>query len=158
MDLLLSPDGAMFGWHELFGKKPAALFLIQKDHDLRSESFFRGRCPLLTCRPSIGLRPVAQVLSAIGASTITISPEVCLDLRRIRDSRFYFKYHHTTTDIFDKVKPEELNENAAVMSVLANALADANASNAVISNSRSISELLRPVAPNSLGLQGKERS
>jgi Zn-dependent M28 family amino/carboxypeptidase len=42
----------------------------------------------------------------------------------IQDSRFYFNYHHTAADTFDKVDPQHLNENAAVMTVLAFALAD----------------------------------
>jgi hypothetical protein len=33
-------------------------------------------------------------------------------------------YHHTAADTFDKVDARELNENAAVMAVLAYALAD----------------------------------
>ncbi len=41
-----------------------------------------------------------------------------------QDSRFYFNYHHTPADTFDKVDPRQLNENAAVMTVLAYALAD----------------------------------
>jgi hypothetical protein len=43
-----------------------------------------------------------------------------------QDSRFYFNYHHTAADTFDKVNPQELSENAAVMTVLAYALADSN--------------------------------
>jgi len=42
----------------------------------------------------------------------------------IQDSRYYFNYHHTAADTFDKVDPRELAENAAVMAVLAYALAD----------------------------------
>ena len=42
----------------------------------------------------------------------------------IQDSRFYFNYHHTAADTFDKVDPHELAENAAVMAVLSYALAD----------------------------------
>jgi carboxypeptidase Q len=41
-----------------------------------------------------------------------------------QDSRYYFNYHHTPADTFDKVNPKHLAENAAVMSVLAYALAD----------------------------------
>ena len=41
-----------------------------------------------------------------------------------QDSRFYFNYHHTAADTFDKIDPVHLNENAAVMAVLAYALAD----------------------------------
>ena len=43
------------------------------------------------------------------------------------DSRFYFNYHHTPADTFDKVDPRELSENAAVMTVLSYALADSPA-------------------------------
>jgi len=81
------------------------------------------------------MRPVAQVLEAIGASTMTSSREAGTDVDPLnakgvpgfspaQDSRFYFNYHHTAADTFDKVDPRELNENAAVMTVLAYALAD----------------------------------
>ena len=42
----------------------------------------------------------------------------------IQDDRFYFNYHHTSADTLDKVVPRELQENAAVMAVLAYALAN----------------------------------
>jgi carboxypeptidase Q len=81
------------------------------------------------------MRPVAQVLDSIGASTVTHSREVGTDVDPLnqkgvpgfspaQDSRFYFNYHHTAADTFDKVDARELNENAAVMTVLAYALAD----------------------------------
>jgi hypothetical protein len=81
------------------------------------------------------LRPVAQVLDAIGAETLVEAPETGEDIAGltekgvpsfapVQDSRFYFNYHHTAADTFDKVDPRHLNENAAVMTVLAFALAD----------------------------------
>jgi carboxypeptidase Q len=81
------------------------------------------------------MRPVAQVLESIGSSTVTHSREVGTDVDPLnekgvpgsspaQDSRFYFNYHHTAADTFDKVDARELNENAAVMTVLAYALAD----------------------------------
>lgn len=81
------------------------------------------------------MRPVAQVLDSIGASSISSSREAGTDVAPLnskgvpgfspeQDSRFYFNYHHTAADTFDKVVPRELNENAAVMTVLAYALAD----------------------------------
>ncbi len=82
------------------------------------------------------LRPVGHVLAPIGAAVITPSPEAGEDIGFLKsvpqfapnqDSRFYFNYHHTAADTFDKVNPQELNENAAVMTVLAYALADSNA-------------------------------
>jgi carboxypeptidase Q len=90
-------------------------------------------------KPALGswLRPVAHVLQTIGAGVLTPSPEAGEDISGInalgvpgfapnQDSRYYFNYHHTPADTFDKVVPRELNENAAVMTVLAYALADAS--------------------------------
>ena len=82
------------------------------------------------------LRPVAHVLQEIGAGTLQPSPEAGEDIAAIvtqgvpgfaplQDSRFYFNYHHTPADTFDKVDPLHLSENAAVMAVTAYALADA---------------------------------
>jgi carboxypeptidase Q len=81
------------------------------------------------------LRPISQVLDAIGAETLVSSPETGEDINGltengvpsfapVQDSRFYFNYHHTAADTFDKVDPKHLSENAAVMAVLAYALAD----------------------------------
>ncbi len=81
------------------------------------------------------LRPVARVLDPIGAETLVAAPETGEDIdgltgqgvpsfAPVQDSRFYFNYHHTAADTFDKVNPKHLNENAAVMAVLAYALAD----------------------------------
>lgn len=81
------------------------------------------------------LRPVAHVLDAIGAGSLVPSPEAGSDIGAmteqkvpcfapIQDSRFYFNYHHSAADTFDKIDPAHLNENAAVMAVLAYALAD----------------------------------
>jgi carboxypeptidase Q len=88
-------------------------------------------------KPALGawLQPVAQVLDAIGAETLTAVPETGADIEGltekgvpsfapIQDSRYYFNYHHTAADTLDKVNPQHLNENAAVMAVLAYALAD----------------------------------
>jgi len=81
------------------------------------------------------LRPVSQVLDGIGAETLVSAPETGEDISGltqkgvpsfapVQDSRFYFNYHHTAADTFDKVDPKHLDENAAVMAVLAYALAD----------------------------------
>ena len=83
------------------------------------------------------LTPVAQALDPIGASTFRSSPETGEDINVLtekgvpsfapsQDGRFYFNYHHTPADTFDKVNPRELSENAAVMTVLAYALADSD--------------------------------
>jgi carboxypeptidase Q len=91
-------------------------------------------------KPELGqwLRPVAHVLDGIGAPLLEGSGETGEDISGltaggvpsfapIQDSRFYFNYHHTAADTFDKVNPKELNENAAIMAVLAYALADSPA-------------------------------
>ena len=78
------------------------------------------------------LKPVAHVLESIGASTVTRGEDAGEDIAALKgvpgftptqDSRFYFNYHHTAADTFDKVDPKLLNENAAVMAVTAYALA-----------------------------------
>ena len=82
-----------------------------------------------------GCDPISQVLNPIGAGTLGQAPETGEDIDGLtrsgvpsfapmQDSRFYFNYHHTAADTFDKVDPRHLNENAAVMTVLAYALAD----------------------------------
>jgi Zn-dependent M28 family amino/carboxypeptidase len=42
----------------------------------------------------------------------------------IQDNRTYFNYHHTAADTLDKIVPQELAENAAVVAVTAYALAN----------------------------------
>ncbi|HEY2472858.1 MAG TPA: M20/M25/M40 family metallo-hydrolase [Terracidiphilus sp.] len=87
--------------------------------------------------PDLGrwLRPVAHVLDANGAGQLVATPETGEDIAGltqkgvpsfapVQDSRFYFNYHHTAADTFDKVDEKHLNENAAIMAVLAYALAD----------------------------------
>jgi hypothetical protein len=88
-------------------------------------------------KPALGqwLRPVAEVLDTIGAETLVATPETGEDISGltekgvpsfapVQDSRYYFNYHHTAADTFDKVNLQHLNENAAVVAVLAYALAD----------------------------------
>jgi len=92
---------------------------------------------LFTGKPALEswLRPVNQVLEPIGAAGLTPSPETGEDISGLtdkgvpsfapnQDGRFYFNYHHTPADTFDKVDAHELSENAALMTVLAYALAD----------------------------------
>jgi Zn-dependent M28 family amino/carboxypeptidase len=82
------------------------------------------------------LKPLSRVLAPIGAPMLVRSPETGEDINSvtekgvpgfapIQDSRYYFNYHHTAADTFDKVNPRELGENVAVMAVTAYALADA---------------------------------
>jgi carboxypeptidase Q len=81
------------------------------------------------------LRPTAGILQTGGAPMIQtgegtetdIEPLLALGVPcfgPIQDSRFYFNYHHTAADTLDKVVPRELQENAAVMAVLAYSLAN----------------------------------
>jgi Zn-dependent M28 family amino/carboxypeptidase len=81
------------------------------------------------------LQPVAQVLQTSGAAMLQtvedtetdIGPLLALGVPcfgPIQDDRFYFNYHHTAADTLDKVVPRELQENAAVLAVLAYALAN----------------------------------
>jgi Zn-dependent M28 family amino/carboxypeptidase len=81
------------------------------------------------------LQPAAQVLLASGAAILRASEDTETDIGPllalgvpcfgpIQDDRFYFNYHHTSADTLDKVVPRELQENAAVMAVLAYTLAN----------------------------------
>ena len=81
------------------------------------------------------LRPISRVLDAIGAGTLVSAPQTGEDIdgltqkgvpsfAPVQDTRFYFNYHHTAADTFDKIDMRHLNENAAVVTVLAYALAD----------------------------------
>lgn len=92
--------------------------------------FYAGNAEL-----GIKLRPVAHVLDANGAGLLVAAPETGEDIAGltekgvpsfapVQDSRFYFNYHHTAADTFDKVSEKHLNENAAIVTVLAYALAD----------------------------------
>jgi hypothetical protein len=88
-------------------------------------------------KPALGqwLRPIAGVLDAIGARTLESTTETGEDISGmtdkgvpsfapLQDSRYYFNYHHSAADTFDKIDPRHLNENAAVVAVLSYALAD----------------------------------
>jgi len=84
------------------------------------------------------LRPLISILEPIGATTLNRGEEAGADVLALTekgvpgftpsvDARRYFAYHHTPADTFVKVNPRELNENAAVVAVLAFALADSAA-------------------------------
>lgn len=81
------------------------------------------------------LQPVANILQSQGAGVLRLVDDTEADISPLaaqgvpafgllQDSRTYFNYHHTAADTLDKVKPEELAENVAVMAVLAYALAN----------------------------------
>ena len=81
------------------------------------------------------LGPLAHVLQPIGAGLIERGPEAGEDISFLKgvpgfaptqDSRYYFNYHHTAADTFDKVDARELNESAAIMAVVAYGLADSS--------------------------------
>lgn len=81
------------------------------------------------------IRPASAILQSSGAGILQVVEDAETDISPlcrmgvpcfgpIQDSRFYFNYHHTSADTLDKVVPRELQENAAVMAVLAYALAN----------------------------------
>ena len=129
------------------GSEGAATYVKEHTADMGNhvaaiESDFGAGHPtgiLMNGKPALEsyLRPVAHVLMPIGAGVLTPTPEAGEDISGInalgvpgfapiQDGRYYFNYHHTPADTFDKVDAQELNENAAVMTVLAYALADAS--------------------------------
>lgn len=82
------------------------------------------------------LEPVAKILQSSGAGVLDfnqnaggadIGPLTKLGVpgfSPIQDNRTYFHYHHTAADTLDKVVPQELAENAAVVAVTIYALAN----------------------------------
>jgi carboxypeptidase Q len=77
--------------------------------------------------------PVAGILQESGAGILDLVEHCGADIEPlekagvpafspIQDSRFYFNYHHTAADTFDKIVPKELAENSAVVAVVAYAL------------------------------------
>lgn len=81
------------------------------------------------------LEPVAKILQSSGAGLLTLVDHTGADIgpmeefgvptfHPMQDSRFYFEYHHTAADTFDKVAPHELQENAAVVAATAYGLAN----------------------------------
>ncbi|HWP45482.1 MAG TPA: M20/M25/M40 family metallo-hydrolase, partial [Blastocatellia bacterium] len=82
------------------------------------------------------LQPVADLLRSSGAGVIRfVDNPVGADISPLEaagvpgfapmtDGRTYFHYHHTAADTLDKIVPRELQENVAVMAVLAYALAN----------------------------------
>jgi carboxypeptidase Q len=130
------------------GSEGAATFMQEHGKDMANyigalESDLGAGHPdgvLYAGKPELGpwLQPVAEVLEPIGAQTFRSSPETGEDINGMtekgvpsfapsQDGRYYFNYHHTPADTFDKVNPRELAENAAVMTVVAYALADSDA-------------------------------
>jgi len=86
-----------------------------------------------TVRPI--LDPVSRVLQSSGAGLIGFTEDIETDISPLadagvpcfglwQDDRTYFNYHHTAADTLDKVVPEELAKNAAIMATLAYALAN----------------------------------
>ena len=147
-DLNLHPRRTvrMIAWmSEEEGSEGAAAYMVDHKNDLANhvgaiESDLGAGHPTgiyYAGKPELGqwLRPLGEVLDAIGAETMVASPETGADIEGmtgkgipsfapVQDNRFYFNYHHTAADTFDKIDPKNLNENAAVMAVLAYALAD----------------------------------
>lgn len=80
------------------------------------------------------VRRLTRVLRAIGADDVTdrgggadIGPMRPLGVPQIglrQDTHFYFDYHHTTADTFDKIDRGDLDRNVAAMAVLAWSLAE----------------------------------
>jgi Zn-dependent M28 family amino/carboxypeptidase len=81
------------------------------------------------------LAPLADILRSQSSGQIDVQPNASSDISTLTakgvpsfapwfDTRTYFNYHHTEADTFDKVNPRELQENGAVMAVLAYGLAN----------------------------------
>ncbi len=124
--------------HEVYAKEHQA---EMNQYAAAIESDLGAAHPLgFTARISAGavplLKPVQEVLQSFGANLIKLtatSPGADIEPMAkanvptygiLQDGRTYFNYHHTAADTLDKIVPQELRENAAVMAVLGYALAD----------------------------------
>ena len=76
------------------------------------------------------LQPLAVLLQNQGAGVTRAAAETGSDIgplgaagvptfAPIQDARTYFNYHHTAADTLDKISPKELQENCAVVAMLA---------------------------------------
>ena len=76
------------------------------------------------------LQPLSVILQSQGAGVLRASAETGSDIGPlsaagvptfgpIQDARTYFNYHHTAADTLDKVNPRELQENCALIAMLA---------------------------------------
>jgi hypothetical protein len=79
--------------------------------------------------------PIAKILQSSGAGILNLAEHPGADIgpltklgvpgfSPIQDNRTYFNYHHTAADTLDKIVPQELAENAAVVAVTVYALAN----------------------------------
>ena len=83
--------------------------------------------PISSALHSIG-DPAGGVIRVESSPAVDIGPINRLGVPAIaplQDTRRYFRYHHTAADTFEKVNFEELRQNLALVTGLANALAEA---------------------------------
>src|SRR5437879_12928033 len=75
------------------------------------------------------LKSVAAILQESGAGMLSLAEHAGADIEPmekagvpafapIKDSRFYFNYHHTPDDTLDRIVPKELDENSAHVEAL----------------------------------------
>lgn len=84
------------------------------------------------------LKPLAPILESQGVVVTRTTDEAGADISPLSiagvpgfaplmDSRKYFDYHHTAADTLDKIDPKELQENGALVAILAYALSNSAA-------------------------------
>lgn len=79
--------------------------------------------PVSSVLRSNGSGVVLSIGRAAGADLIPLDAAGVPTFAPLSDSRTYFHYHHTAADTFDKIVPQELAANVAVLTVLAYAIA-----------------------------------
>jgi len=118
------------------GKLPTQVAAIESDFGLGDPLGFFGAISEAELKR---LAPVAQVLRSIGAGVMTTrAGEAGTDIDPLQqagvpgfapliDTRHYFDYHHTAADTLDKVDPQALRKQVALLAVLSYALAEMKA-------------------------------
>jgi carboxypeptidase Q len=79
--------------------------------------------PVSSVLRSNGSGVVLSIGRAAGADLIPLDAAGVPTFAPLSDSRTYFHYHHTAADTLDKIVPQELAANVAVLTVLAYAIA-----------------------------------
>jgi carboxypeptidase Q len=79
--------------------------------------------PVSSVLRSNGSGVVLSIARAAGADLIPLDAAGVPTFAPLSDSRTYFHYHHTAADTLDKIVPQELAANVAVLTVLAYAIA-----------------------------------
>lgn len=97
-------------------------YSIECNDEARQETAVKQMGEILSLLAPLGVTKVETGHS--GADVGPLKGQGVLTMSHLVDMSTYFDYHHTHADTLDKVVPEELSQNVAVMATVAYILAD----------------------------------